>query len=813
MRLQSVIPRPLKALEADGDVCFSGFLLKSEAFGSSELALAFDDLAKTAAKSEAKSGPVLDVSISRNPRLFSKMDMDQALREEAYRLEISPDGVAVDSISPRGAFYALKTLKSLASQGGPLKRATVEDAPALKMRGLHITLGSGHMPSFERMLMIIDKLADLKVNALVLEYDDRFPWKSHPYLTNKDSYSYEQLESLIAFAESRFIEVVPLLDSLGHAEQYLRHRECESLKERPESIAEMCPQNPETLKFMKELWSEVLDLHKNSRYAHITGDEVFRLQEGFCPDCEPYAKDGRLAELFTKYYSELSRWIIAKGKTPIIWGDMLLKHPQDLASFPRDIVINDWCYLGRDGDFWDFKFFEKAPDGSCDEARRRLFGKYWEGPSESMHPAYPTPRLFLDQGFKVLAATAVSDEAAASQPALPMLTRFNNNKCFSMAIAGCGGEGLLMTFWSDRSSIEGAWFGVAAGADFSWNPREELFPEFASRFSESFLGSDGKTVERLLQADLALRLEAKRPEMAASFKSDVAKDSIAQKYLELLDVSCEMAALNDSMADVSKKLFSLLAAGVARPISLDGASNCALEDSMPSNAPDFEFPKGRVAAGGLAFEISGPCIAVGSGIPLPRPLKLGSRYDKIAVMTACHYAQQGAMAEMEFAYEDGSRASAQLLSGRHTADWWGRGKPLSSGVCAWTGRVKEGNPISFYAGVVENPHPERSIVSLAFKPVATTGRLVAVALCGVSSGPACVPEALGKALKGFSLSISDAKLKLNKAYSEIMSSAEAKDRSEAAFRPFEATLAASNAMLAELLKESSRTGRLALAGA
>jgi len=813
MRLQCVIPRPLKALEADGDVCFSGFLLKSEAFGSPELALAFDELAKSAGSVATKPGPVLEVSISRNPWLFSKTDMDQALREEAYRLEISPDGVSIESVSPRGAFYALKTLKTLASGGAPLKPAVVEDAPALKMRGLHVTLGSGHMPSFERMLMIIDKLAELKVNTLVLEYDDRFPWKSHPYLTHEDSYSYEQLERLIAFAESRFIEVVPLLDSLGHAEQYLCHRECERLKERPESIAEMCPQNPETLKFMKELWSEVLALHKNSRYAHITGDEVFRLQEGFCPACELYARDGRLAELFTNYYSSLSRWIIAKGKTPIIWGDMLLKHPQDLANFPRDVVVNDWCYLGRDGDFWDFKFFEKAPDGSCDEARRELFGEYWRGPSETMHPAYPTPRLFRDQGFKVLAATAVSDEAASNQPALPMLTRFNNNKCFAKAIADCGGEGLLMTFWSDRSPVEGAWFGVAAGADFSWNPREEAFPEFASRFSESFLETDGNASEKLLQADLALRSEVKSPQKTAAFESSLAKDPIAGKYLELLDVSCEMAALNCSMAAVSEKLFALMAAGSALPIALGAAANCVPGNCMPSNAPDFEFPVGRIALDGLAFEISGQCIAVGSGIPLPRPLKLGSSYDKIAVLSTCHYAQAGAMAEMEFSYEDGSRASVHLLSGSHTADWWGRGKPLRSGVCAWTGRVKEGNPISLYAGVVENPHPEMRIASLSFKPLAPTGRLVVVALCGVNSEPEALPAGVVKSLKGFPSAIEEIKLKLNRAYSGIMSPAEAKRRAEAALRPFEATLAASNAMLTELAAESSRSGRQALAGA
>ena len=63
-----------------------------------------------------------------------------------------------------------------------------------------------------------------------------------------------------------------IIDSLSHANFYLKHKEYESLKELSNQIYEMCPLNPKALKFVKEICLDVLPLH-SSKYFHIGGDK------------------------------------------------------------------------------------------------------------------------------------------------------------------------------------------------------------------------------------------------------------------------------------------------------------------------------------------------------------------------------------------------------------------------------------------------------------------------------------------------------------------------------------------------------------
>jgi prepilin-type N-terminal cleavage/methylation domain-containing protein len=733
---------PVKTIVKDTPFTLSKMVLRRNDFKSAPVEMEISAILDGIRNHHGKTGHAHGLTLIREPHLFKDLLTDEAVREQSYTLELNETSATVTAVDEKGAFYALKTLRQILKTGAAQKSLRIEDWPSLKLRGLHLTLGSGHMPKYERFLQIISTMADYKLNSLVIEYDDRFPWRKHPLLVHEDSYSLEELRNLVKFAEDNFIEAIPLLDSLGHAEQYLKHKEYAHLSENPKSTAEMCPQNPGTLAFMKELWEEVLEIHGNSRFAHITGDEVFRIPEGFCPRCGEYARSGRLGELYTNYYGELSRWIIGKGKIPIIWGDMLLKHPDSINAFPKDVVINDWNYKGADVEHWDFQHFRQGPDGKITPERDALFAKCWEGTKEGKFREFPTSAFFVDQRFQVIGASAASDENLTVYPVTSLRERFLNNKNFARALKAVNADGMLITFWSSDCSLEGAWFGIIAGADFSWNVREESFQGFTERFSRTFLEQDASFAEKLIVLDDQLfGLNRSSGERIALATFPIENPS-AGKYLELLELSAALGGVDAAVKKIREGLFG---GGNCVSISLGFAANSSSANCMPDAAPFFQFPQGNVLVGDTKFIVGCEYITSAKSVSeyrAPVMVPVNACFEAIAVLSSCHRAAVGEkVARMTFQYADGSESSADFTAGVNTRDWWGAAQYLSDGVAAFTGQLEYQSRVSAYAALIMNPFPDRKIMSLRFEPVSESARLVTLALTGITAIDSAPPQA------------------------------------------------------------------------
>ena len=67
-------------------------------------------------------------------------------------------------------------------------------------------------------------------------------------------------------------------------------------------------------------------------------------------------------------------------------------------------------------------------------------------------------------------------------PPLPRPEKsFANNKRFAMKVKEAGTMGLINTFWGSNP-MEMSWFGIIAGAEYSWTSRNETIEEFNKRF-------------------------------------------------------------------------------------------------------------------------------------------------------------------------------------------------------------------------------------------------------------------------------------------------------------------------------------------
>ena len=171
---------------------------------------------------------------------------------EAYRLHITPTQIIVQASNPAGFFYALQSLRQLWFKQNSLPLLTIEDAPRFKYRGVLLDVAR-HYFTPDQIKNFIDIMAAAKLNTLHLHLSDdeafRLELTDYPELTtigaqrglglpigplsycknlsqasdklpNADSvysgsYSKEQIQDLISYANLHQITIIPEIDIPG----------------------------------------------------------------------------------------------------------------------------------------------------------------------------------------------------------------------------------------------------------------------------------------------------------------------------------------------------------------------------------------------------------------------------------------------------------------------------------------------------------------------------------------------------------------------------------------------------------------------
>lgn len=191
----------------------------------------------------------------------------------------------------------------------------------------------------------IDLLADSGYNSLLLYLEDRL--STEVYSSDPDeSYTAEEMRTVVQYAAGHFIEIIPCISVLGHAERFLRHASLTELAEIRKGgkgrfggtrKSAFCPSVPAVKEFLYRYLKEVAGIFP-SRYFHIGLDEVWDI--GFCPLCREKKED----ELFLEHLLSVREMMVFFGKQCIIWADMFEIYPDILEQLPRDVILADWHY-------------------------------------------------------------------------------------------------------------------------------------------------------------------------------------------------------------------------------------------------------------------------------------------------------------------------------------------------------------------------------------------------------------------------------------------------------------------------------------
>ncbi|MCW8133771.1 MAG: family 20 glycosylhydrolase [Planctomycetota bacterium] len=271
-------------------------------------------------------------------------------KPQAYELLAAGHTLTVSAADDGGFWAATRTIRQLLQEGTRIPAMKMQDWPAVAFRAIHLDL-KGLTPNLATLKEFLERAAYYKFNAVLVEYEDRFPFECLPDVRGPQAFTPETLKEFLAFAEQHGLEVVPLVQTLGHWEFILRHEKYRELAEAPDVPQQVCPSNPKAQKLIKEMIREIVAAHPHSEYIHLGADETWQL--GQCHVCRAAGqkKNGK-HELFLDHVLKCVRQVKAAGKHALIWDDMLREMPPELVKkVPKDTGVCYWKYNGHGGQY------------------------------------------------------------------------------------------------------------------------------------------------------------------------------------------------------------------------------------------------------------------------------------------------------------------------------------------------------------------------------------------------------------------------------------------------------------------------------
>lgn len=207
------------------------------------------------------------------------------------------------------------------------------------MIGVHLDLkGVVFKPSYFPQLM--RDLAAQKINAVLVEYEDIFPFKGIGIGDRPEVWSAATLGKFLAEAKKNGIEVIPLQQCLGHLEYLFGWKRYRRLAENPKYPSTIKVDDAKSTGLILEMLRQVAAAHPDSKHIHLGMDEAHALHDA----ARRQKRD--VLDLFLDHLRKLLAVVEPMGKVPMIWTDMLEDHfrPDAFADLKGRVIFMPWEY-------------------------------------------------------------------------------------------------------------------------------------------------------------------------------------------------------------------------------------------------------------------------------------------------------------------------------------------------------------------------------------------------------------------------------------------------------------------------------------
>lgn len=312
---------------------------------------------------------------------------------EGYTLEVTSNKINIKARTENGLFYGIQTLVQLVpvKGGNKLSCVYIEDEPRFSWRGMLFD-SCRHIFSVDFIKKFIDQLAQHKLNKLHWHLTEDQGWrieiKKYPRLQeiaayrngtqigpdrkkDVDSiryggyYTQEQIKEVVAYATSRYVEVIPEIEMPGHsvaaitAYPYLACGDVSFENGKPFEVRKVwgvskdlyCAGNDSVFTFLQDVLNEVIPLFP-SKYIHIGGDEAPHDAWHKCPKCQArMTKEGLKDEaaLQSWFIQRMEKFINSKGKKIIGWEEIMQGGLADNATVHSWLGVQSGLKAAKSG--------------------------------------------------------------------------------------------------------------------------------------------------------------------------------------------------------------------------------------------------------------------------------------------------------------------------------------------------------------------------------------------------------------------------------------------------------------------------------
>jgi len=236
----------------------------------------------------------------------------------------------------------------------------VVDYPEFRTRGIYIEGGQerfGRIVDRDYLREQVRRLAEFKMNTLVLECYNLIPFASFPACADGGTLSREDVRAFVAEAKRYHVAIVPSLQTLAQASELVWG--CEAGKPYRESTApgQMCPSTPEVYPFIKGLYRDLLQTFDASPLLGVGCSEIDMQWQGhYCPRCQQRVSAGEtVRDLMLGHAEKCIRAVhelaaeLKRPVRPLMWADEfymygLGKDWVGIERIPRDTVMGHWKY-------------------------------------------------------------------------------------------------------------------------------------------------------------------------------------------------------------------------------------------------------------------------------------------------------------------------------------------------------------------------------------------------------------------------------------------------------------------------------------
>lgn len=396
------------------------------------------------------------VEITKTDNIDAKENKDQA-----YKLVITENYIHLEATTATGLFYATQSLKqlyrchSLKSKGDKiiLPCMTIIDWPNFKWRGWQDDISRGPIVSMDYLKRLIPTMAEYKVNFFSLYTEHSFKTQCHPDIAPIDAFTADEIKELETFCKPYHIQIIGNQQCFAHFEEILCNPFYEHLADTKWNLN---PANEGSYKFLEEHLKEVTKAYK-CQYFNINCDETESLGQG---RAKAYVDSIGAETVYYKHINRVNQIVKNNRKRTMMWGDIAASHPEILENLDSDITMIAWSYVALDN-----------------------FDEFLQPYVDCGHPFMVAPGVSLS-------GSAWPDYRAFSSN-ITHLCRDGYRK---------GAIGVMNTCWDDfgESLTNNALYGLALGAEMSWNPTKNVEPEAAKleeeqrktreNFSANFFG-------------------------------------------------------------------------------------------------------------------------------------------------------------------------------------------------------------------------------------------------------------------------------------------------------------------------------------